>query len=40
VRRTFRVRWIAGPSRDAANFDAPPDRSVEYTGAEVTVRRQ
>jgi alpha-D-xyloside xylohydrolase len=36
--RTFHVRWISGPSRDAANFDARPDRTVGYSGAEVTVR--
>jgi alpha-D-xyloside xylohydrolase len=38
VRRTFHVRWIAGPSRGAADFDARPDRTVRYAGAEVTVR--
>jgi alpha-D-xyloside xylohydrolase len=38
TRRTFNVRRIAGPSRDAANFDAAPDRTVEYSGAEMTVR--
>jgi alpha-D-xyloside xylohydrolase len=38
ARRTFHIRWIAGPSPDAANFDAPPDRTVEYSGAAVTVR--
>jgi alpha-D-xyloside xylohydrolase len=37
-RRTFHVRWIAGPGRDAANFDAPPDGTVEYAGQEVSVR--
>jgi alpha-D-xyloside xylohydrolase len=38
VHRVFRVRWISGPSRDAANFDAPPDRTVTYTGAPVTMQ--
>jgi alpha-D-xyloside xylohydrolase len=36
--RTFHVRWISGPSRDGAYLDAPPDRTVRYAGAEVTVR--
>ena len=38
VRRTFHVRWIAGPSRDASDFDAPPHRTVEYSGGELTVQ--
>ena len=38
VRRTFHVRWIAGPSSDAADLDARPDRTVEYSGAAVTLR--
>jgi alpha-D-xyloside xylohydrolase len=38
--RTFHVRWIAGPSADAADFDAPPDRTVRYSGAAVTVKAQ
>jgi alpha-D-xyloside xylohydrolase len=37
--RTFHVRWIDGPRPDAADFDAPPDRTVTYTGAAVAVRR-
>ena len=36
--RTFNIRWISGPSRDAANFDAQPDRTVRYSGAEVAVQ--
>jgi alpha-D-xyloside xylohydrolase len=38
ARRTFHVRRITGPSRDAADFDAPPDRTVQYAGMAVTVR--
>jgi alpha-D-xyloside xylohydrolase len=38
--RTFNVRWISGPSRDASDFDAEPDATVRYSGAEVTVRRR
>ncbi len=38
LRRTFHVRWITGPSRDADDLDASPDRTVEYTGREVAVR--
>ena len=38
--RTFNIRWISGPSRNATDFDAPPDRVVTYTGAEVAVRRR
>jgi alpha-D-xyloside xylohydrolase len=37
--RVFNVRWISGPSQDAANFDAAPDKSVTYTGATVTIKR-
>ncbi len=36
--RTFRVRWISGPTADAVDFDAPADRTVRYTGTEVSVR--
>jgi alpha-D-xyloside xylohydrolase len=37
--RTFNIRWIDGPRRDAADFDAGVARTVEYSGAAVTVRR-
>jgi hypothetical protein len=35
--RTFRVRWISGPNRNATNFDARADREVRYTGAAVSL---
>jgi alpha-D-xyloside xylohydrolase len=38
VRRSFNIRWISGPSSSAADFDAPPDRTVRYSGSEVIVR--
>jgi alpha-D-xyloside xylohydrolase len=38
--RVFNVRWISGPTQNAANFDAEPDRRVTYTGAPVTITRQ
>jgi alpha-D-xyloside xylohydrolase len=37
--RTFNVRWIAGTSRNAANFEARPDATVRYSGEPVTVGR-
>jgi alpha-D-xyloside xylohydrolase len=37
--RTFNVRWIGPGVKDASNFDAKPDRSVTYSGAEVVVRQ-
>lgn len=39
VKRTFKVRWISGPT-DAANFDAKADATVEYAGQRVSVARQ
>jgi len=38
ARRTFNIRWISGPSPNAADFDAPPDRTVRYSGAAITVQ--
>lgn len=37
--RTVHVRWISGPTKDAANFNATPDRTVLYSGEPVTVER-
>jgi len=37
--RTFNVRWISAGTRDAANFAAKPDQTVEYSGAQVVIRR-
>jgi alpha-D-xyloside xylohydrolase len=38
-RRTFNVRWISAGTRDAANLAVRPDRTVEYSGAQVVIRR-
>jgi alpha-D-xyloside xylohydrolase len=37
--RTFNVRWISGPTKDATNFTAKPDASVQYSGEPVVVKR-
>ena len=37
--RTFHVRWIDGPTAAAADFEAAPARTVEYTGQAVQVSR-
>jgi alpha-D-xyloside xylohydrolase len=37
-RRTFGVRWISANEARAADFDTPPDATVEYSGQTVTVR--
>lgn len=37
--RTFNIRFISGESKDAANFDAKPAQSVQYTGKAITVKR-
>lgn len=37
--RTINVRWISGPSTDAANVDAPAQASVRYSGSVIEVRR-
>jgi len=39
TQRTFNVRWISGPNPNAANFDAPPDATVRYSGAAMTVEK-
>ncbi|MDE2051021.1 MAG: DUF5110 domain-containing protein [Gammaproteobacteria bacterium] len=33
--RTFLIRWITPQSRPGDDFSAPPDRSVEYSGAPI-----
>jgi alpha-D-xyloside xylohydrolase len=38
-RRTFNVRWISAGTHDAANFAAKPDQAVEYSGAQIVIRR-
>jgi alpha-D-xyloside xylohydrolase len=37
--RKISVRWISGPSKDAANFDAAPAATLDYSGAELQVKR-
>lgn len=37
--RTFKVRWIAPGAAAPADFDAAPDRTIEYSGAALTVRQ-
>jgi alpha-D-xyloside xylohydrolase len=37
--RTINVRWISGPSAEAANVDAPAQASVRYNGSAIEVRR-
>jgi alpha-D-xyloside xylohydrolase len=37
--RTFNVRWITPGERDAANLDAPPDASLEYSGQPILFTR-
>ena len=37
--RTIQVRFVSGPGRDVANWDAGVARTVEYTGQEISVRR-
>jgi alpha-D-xyloside xylohydrolase len=39
-KRTVHVRWISGPTRNAVNFDAKPDYTVEYTGEPVVIKRR
>ncbi|HSX85427.1 MAG TPA: TIM-barrel domain-containing protein, partial [Cellvibrio sp.] len=38
-KRSISVRWISGPNKDAANFDAKPAETLEYTGKAITVKR-
>ena len=37
--RTFDIRWMSSDAPAAADFAAKADRSVEYTGEMVVVRR-
>jgi alpha-D-xyloside xylohydrolase len=39
AKRTFNVRWITPEGHQALNLDSKPDDTVEYFGAELTVRR-
>ena len=38
-RRQISVRWISGPSADAANFDAEPAHRLIYTGSSLSIKR-
>jgi len=38
--RTFRIRWITPHSRPGDDFGAPPDQSVEYSGAPIQLHCQ
>lgn len=38
--RTFHIRWVDGPTAAAADFDATPARTVEYSGQAVQVSRR
>lgn len=35
--RNISVRWISGPDKDAANFDAEPAVRVDYTGKKMVI---
>lgn len=37
--RTINVRFVSGPSADAGNFDAPAQRTVQYAGQAVEIKR-
>ena len=37
-KRTFKVRWIRDGAKAPANLDAAADATVEYNGAEITVK--
>jgi hypothetical protein len=39
-KRTFNVRWISADTRDAANFAAVPDQTIEYSGSQLTIHRR
>ncbi|HEY0685903.1 MAG TPA: TIM-barrel domain-containing protein [Steroidobacter sp.] len=39
-KRVFKVRFISGAAPEAADLDAPPDASVEYSGATIVVARR
>ena len=38
-KRMVHVRWISGENKEAANFDAKPDQSGEYSGKAITFKR-
>jgi alpha-D-xyloside xylohydrolase len=38
-RRTFRIRWIGQGGAAPTDFDAAADKTVEYTGAPVVIKR-
>ena len=39
AQRRIHVRWIDGPGDTAADFDAEPDATLDYTGGPLTIER-
>ena len=39
AQRTINVRWISGPNPKAGDFDAPAQKTVQYSGQAIEVRR-
>ena len=39
-KRSISVRWIGGPTDDAANFDAKPAKTLDYVGKAITVKHE
>ena len=39
AQRTINVRWISGPNAKAGDFDAPAQKTVQYSGQAVEVRK-
>ena len=37
--RTINVRWLDGKQRNAIDFDAAPDTTVQYSGQAITIKR-
>lgn len=39
TKRSIRVRWFNGPRKDAADFQGKADKTVEYTGSMITIKK-
>jgi alpha-D-xyloside xylohydrolase len=39
ARRTFNIRWISGATADLNDFDAAADKTVDYAGQTVVIKR-
>jgi alpha-D-xyloside xylohydrolase len=37
--RTFRIRWVSGPTKNLNDFDAAADKTVNYAGQPVVIKR-